>query len=301
VKLIQWIEQAAHLLDTAGVSFGHGTENAFDESVWLTLWQLGLALDTDLTEGAISERVLTPDEQQKLQALFKRRIETRKPSAYLTQEAWLQGVPFYVDERVIVPRSLIAELLVSGTIDPWLNENTHKVLDLCTGNGSLAILAAMEFPDVMVCASDLSLEALEVAKINVDKHALASRIQLFHSDGLLAPALVAKGPFDLILCNPPYVNAQSMAGLPAEFRAEPAMALDGNLAGGTDGMDFVRTLLAQSPKHLTEIGILVLEIGHERAHFETAFPALEGFWPPTSAGDDQVVVLTFDALKKNSL
>lgn len=301
MKLIEWIEQAAHLLDTAGVSFGHGTENAFDESVWLTLWQLGLALDTDLTQGIIAERVLTPDEHRALQALFKRRIETRKPSAYLTQEAWLQGVPFYVDERVIVPRSLIAELLVNGTIDPWLHENTHKVLDLCTGNGSLAILAAMEFPDIVVCASDLSLKALEVAQINIDRHTLASRIQLFHSDGLLAPALVAKGPFDLILCNPPYVNAQSMAGLPAEFRAEPAIALDGNLSGGTDGMDFVRTLLAQVQKHLTEIGILVLEIGHERAHFETAFPALEGFWLPSSAGDDQVVVLTFDALKKNSL
>ncbi len=301
MKLIEWIEQAAHLLDTAGVSFGHGTENAFDESVWLTLWQLGLALDTDLTQGIIAERVLTPDEHRALQALFKRRIETRKPSAYLTQEAWLQGVPFYVDERVIVPRSLIAELLVNGTIDPWLHENTHKVLDLCTGNGSLAILAAMEFPDIVVCASDLSLKALEVAQINIDRHTLDSRIQLFHSDGLLAPALVAKGPFDLILCNPPYVNAQSMAGLPAEFRAEPAIALDGNLSGGTDGMDFVRTLLAQVQKHLTEIGILVLEIGHERAHFETAFPALEGFWLPSSAGDDQVVVLTLDALKKNSL
>lgn len=301
MKLIEWIEQAAHLLDTAGVSFGHGTENAFDESVWLTLWQLGLALDTDLTQGIIAERVLTPDEHRALLALFKRRIETRKPSAYLTQEAWLQGVPFYVDERVIVPRSLIAELLVNGTIDPWLHENTHKVLDLCTGNGSLAILAAMEFPDIVVCASDLSLKALEVAQINIDRHTLDSRIQLFHSDGLLAPALVAKGPFDLILCNPPYVNAQSMAGLPAEFRAEPAIALDGNLSGGTDGMDFVRTLLAQVQKHLTEIGILVLEIGHERAHFETAFPALEGFWLPSSAGDDQVVVLTFDALKKNSL
>ena len=301
MKLIEWIDQAAHLLETAGVSFGHGTENAFDESVWLTLWQLGLALDTDLTQGIIAERVLTPDEHRALQALFKRRIETRKPSAYLTQEAWLQGVPFYVDERVIVPRSLIAELLVNGTIDPWLHENTHKVLDLCTGNGSLAILAAMEFPDIVVCASDLSLKALEVAQINIDRHTLDSRIQLFHSDGLLAPALVAKGPFDLILCNPPYVNAQSMAGLPAEFRAEPAIALDGNLSGGTDGMDFVRTLLAQVQKHLTEIGILVLEIGHERAHFETAFPALEGFWLPSSAGDDQVVVLTFDALKKNSL
>ena len=301
MKLIEWIEHGAHLLDTAGVSFGHGTENAFDESVWLTFWQLGLALETDLSEDAVSGRVLTQQEHGQLQALFNRRIETRKPAAYLTQEAWLQGVPFYVDERVIIPRSLIAELLVNGTIDPWLQESTHKVLDLCTGNGSLAILAAMAFPDVEVCASDLSLEALDVARINLEKHQLEARVRLVHSDGLLANELAAQGPFDLMVCNPPYVNARSMAALPAEYRAEPAMALDGNQRGGTDGMDFVRALLAQAPEHLTEIGILVLEIGHERAHFETAFPALEGVWLPTSAGADQVVVLTFDALKKNSL
>ena len=301
MKLSEWIEQAARLLDTAGVSFGHGTENAYDEAVWLTLWQLGLALDTNLNLETIASRVLTPDEQISLKALFDRRIQTRKPSAYLTQEAWLQGVPFYVDERVIVPRSLIAELLVNGTIDPWLQENTHKVLDLCTGNGSLAILAALEFPDIVVCASDLSADALEVASINLAKHELQSRIQLVQSDGLNAPELAAVGPFDLILCNPPYVNAQSMADLPDEYRAEPAMALDGNRNGGSDGMDFVRTLLALAPQHLTDIGIVVLEIGHEREHFETAFPALEGFWLPTSAGDDQVVVLTVDSLKKNLL
>lgn len=301
MKLSEWIEQAARLLDTAGVSFGHGTENAYDEAVWLTLWQLGLALDTNLNLETIASRVLTPDEQISLKALFDRRIQTRKPSAYLTQEAWLQGVPFYVDERVIVPRSLIAELLVNGTIDPWLQENTHKVLDLCTGNGSLAILAALEFPDIVVCASDLSADALEVASINLAKHDLQSRIQLVQSDGLNAPELAAVGPFDLILCNPPYVNAQSMADLPDEYRAEPAMALDGNRNGGSDGMDFVRTLLALAPQHLTDIGIVVLEIGHEREHFETAFPALEGFWLPTSAGDDQVVVLTVDSLKKNLL
>ncbi len=301
MKLIEWIEHGAYLLDTAGVSFGHGTENAFDESVWLTFWQLALALETDLSEEGLSGRVLTQQEHGQLQALFNRRIETRKPAAYLTQEAWLQGVPFYVDERVIIPRSLIAELLVNGTIDPWLDENTRKVLDLCTGNGSLAILAAMTFPDIEVCASDLSLDALEVARINVEKHQLESRVRLVHSDGLKANKLAAQGPFDLILCNPPYVNARSMAALPAEYRAEPAMALDGNQQGGTDGMDFVRGLLAHAPQHLTEIGILVLEIGHERVHFETAFPALEGIWLPTSAGADHVVILTFEALKKISL
>ena len=298
MKLIDWIDRGTRQLDTAGVAFGHGTQNAFDESVWLSLWQLGLALDTELTDDAISERVLTPGELDALQILFKRRIESRKPTAYLTQEAWLQGVPFYVDERVIIPRSLIAEVLVNGSIDPWLSQDTHKVLDLCTGNGSLAILAAMEFPDVLVCASDLSTAALEVAQINLEKHGLVSRVALVQSDGLKAEELTALGPFDLILCNPPYVNAFSMSELPEEYKAEPALALDGNSAGGTDGMDFIRMLLAKAPLHLSDIGILVLEIGHERDNFDAAFPLLEGIWMPTSAGEDQVVVLNCHELKK---
>jgi len=220
--------------------------------------------------------------------LLEARIKTRKPAAYLTNEAWLMGVPFYVDERVIIPRSLIAELLVDASIDPWLGENTRRVLDLCTGNGSLAILAAMTYPDVTVDAADISPDALAVARINVDRHQLTNRITLIESDGLAA----CPGPYDLILCNPPYVNATSMAALPAEFRSEPALAL----AGGADGMDFIRDLFLAAAAQMNENAVLVLEIGHERANFERAFPHLEPLWFDTSAGGDQVMLLTREQL-----
>jgi ribosomal protein L3 glutamine methyltransferase len=218
---------------------------------------------------------------------------TRKPAAYLTREAWLQGVPFYVDERAIVPRSFIAELLADGSIDPWLSDRTCKVLDLCTGNGSLAVLAAMAYPEVEVDAADISAEALAVARINVDKHGLADRIRLVNSDGLAA----LPGPYDLVLCNPPYVNAQSMSQLPAEYRAEPELAL----AGGADGMDFIRALLRDAPSRMSEDAVLVLEIGNEQEHFERAFPTLEAVWLETSAGADQVLLLTREAMVNMSL
>ena len=288
------VQDAARQLEAAGLSYGHGTTNAFDEAAWLVLWQLGLPLDTALDDP----QAPLPDAQQiaPCQALIAQRISSRKPAAYLTRQAWLQGFSFYVDERVIVPRSLIAELLVEGGFDYFLHTGTHKVLDLCTGNGSLAIIAAQVYPDTTVWASDLSQDALDVAAINVAQHALQARVHVLHSDGLDAPALAANDPFDLVLCNPPYVNAQSMAALPPEFRAEPALALDGNTEGGHDGMDFVRRLLRELPRHLSPQGVLVLEIGHERAFFEAAFPALPAVWLPTSAGEDQVVLLTREHL-----
>jgi ribosomal protein L3 glutamine methyltransferase len=285
VKLVALVEQLAGELDAAGVAFGHGTTNAFDEAAWLVLWKLGLPLDE---LDAHEQREVDAPQEQAVRELLRERIASRKPAAYLTREAWLQGVPFYVDERAIVPRSFIAELLADGTIDPWLGEHTLMVLDLCTGNGSLAVLAAMAYPDVEVHAGDLSPEALEVARINVDRHDLAHRIRLVQSDGLAA----LPGPYDLILCNPPYVNASSMDSLPAEYRAEPALAL----AGGADGMDFVRTLLRDAPSRMSEGAVLVLEIGNERAHFEAAFPQLEAVWLETSAGGDQVLLLTREAL-----
>ena len=285
MKLIALVEELAAQLEAAGVSYGHGTTNAFDEAVWLVLWHLGLPLDE---LDAHADRELKPQEQQSARELLHRRIATRKPAAYLTREAWLQGVPFYVDERAIVPRSFIAELLADGSIDSWLSDRTRAVLDLCTGNGSLAVLAAMAYPEVQVDAADLSAEALEVARINVDKHGLADRIRLLQSDGLAA----LPGPYDLILCNPPYVNAGSMAKLPAEYRAEPALAL----AGGEDGMDFIRRLLRDAPSRMSAEAVLVLEIGNERANFERAFPRLEAVWLETSAGADQVLLLTRDAL-----
>lgn len=297
MTLLELIESSAQQLVDAKVSFGHGTTNAFDEAAWLVLWSLDLPLNTPLDgDDSKGNQPVAPVDIERIATIIESRITSRKPAAYLTQEAWLQGVAFYVDERTIVPRSLIAELMVDGSIDYWLKESTHAVLDLCTGNASLAVIAALTYPDVVVTGSDLSLDALAVARINVEKHGLQERITLVESDGLTASALVAHGPFDLILCNPPYVNAKSMADLPAEYRAEPAMALSGNQAGGSDGMDFIRSLLKDAPLHMSEEGVLVLEIGNERPYFEAAFPSLEVVWLETSAGEDQVLLITKEAL-----
>jgi len=289
LTVLALVEQMAARLDAAGLNFsngfGQGTTNAFDEAAWLVLWKLGLPLD-DL--DSVETRLVTTEEETQVAALLDARISTRKPAAYLTNEAWLMGLPFYVDERVIIPRSLIAELLADASIDPWLGEHTHRVLDLCTGNGSLAVLAAITYPDVIVEAADISLDALAVARINVDRHHLDNRITLIESDGLAACA----GQYDLILCNPPYVNAASMAALPPEFRAEPDLAL----AGGSDGMDFIRGLIQNAARHMSENAVLVLEIGNERENFERAFPTLEPLWFETSSGADQVLLLTREQL-----
>ncbi len=289
MTLVELVVAAAERLKQAGVAFGHGTGNAFDEAAWLVTWSLGLPLDALETKG---KREVTTAERAKADALLARRIESRKPAAYLTGEAWLLDIPFTIDERAIVPRSFIAELLVdveeTGTLDAWLSDQTRKVLDLCTGNGSLAVIAALAYPEITVDASDISTEALEIARINVERHRLASRIAVVESD------LFAKlpGRYDLILCNPPYVNDASMASLPAEYRAEPALAL----AGGADGMDLIRRIVAEAPLHMNESAVLVLEVGHERAHFELAFPRLECAWLETSAGDDRVVLIERRAL-----
>jgi ribosomal protein L3 glutamine methyltransferase len=286
VKLIDCIEQQSARLTKAGVSFGHGTSNAFDEAVWLALWRLGLPLD-DL--DGVAQRELTASEVARIDALVSQRILTRKPAAYLTGEAWLQGVPFFVDERAIVPRSLIAEAIADGTLDAWLGPHTRQVLDLCTGNGSLAVLAALAWPEVQVDAADVSADALAVARRNVERHELQHRITLLQGDGLGA---VGTRRYDLILCNPPYVNSASMAALPAEYRAEPEFAL----AGGDDGMDFIRTLLRDAAAHMNEQAVLVLEIGHEAGHFEAAFPTLEFAYLPTHETENQLVLITREAL-----
>ena len=290
MTLIELIERSSARLAEAGVCFGQGTLNAFDEAAWLVLWRLGLPLDA-LDE--VADNAVPPEGESAVEALVTQRITSRQPAAYLTGEAWLQGVPFTVDARVIIPRSLIAEPLAEGSIDPWLSERTRRALDLCTGNGSLAVLAAMAWPELQLDATDLSADALAVARLNVERHGLADRIRLLQGDGLAA---VAGQRYDLILCNPPYVNRDAMAALPAEFLAEPALALDGNAAGGSDGMDFIRGLLRDAPEHLKPEGVLVLEIGHERPFFEQAFATLEVVWLTTSAGDDQVLLITRDAL-----
>lgn len=293
---MQLIQRSASQLEKAGVHYGHGTSNAFDEAAWLILWSLQLPLNSLDSE---QNRPITSIEYDQVATLLRARIESRKPAAYLTQEAWLQGVPFYVDERVIVPRSFIAELITDpqaeGTLDYWLREDTKNVLDLCTGNGSLAVLAAMAFPETRIQGADISQDALAVAAINVAKHGLQERIALLASDGLAQCQGIHGRPYDLILCNPPYVNSDSMAALPPEYRAEP----DISLAGGADGMDFIRPLLCAAPKVMSEHAVLVLEIGHERANFEAAFPHLQAIWLETSAGDDQVLLLTRNSLLRD--
>lgn len=286
------ISSGTRALTAAGVAFGHGTATAEDEAAWLVLWKLGLPLDSELTPGApesVANQPVSLDIQAQTAKLFDERIRSRKPAAYLTNEAWLVGVPFYIDERSIVPRSFIAELLADGSIDGWLSDKTVQVLDLCTGNGSLACLAAMAYPEVRVTGADISTDALAVARINVDKHGLQDRVTLLESNGMSQ----VPGPWDLVLCNPPYVNSDSMGKLPAEYQAEPELAL----AGGTDGMDFIRQLLEDLPARLNKDAVVVLEIGNERPYFEAAFPDLPVFWLDTSSGDEQVLLITEEALR----
>lgn len=289
MTLVELVVAMSERLKRAGVSFGHGTGNAFDEAAWLVTWSLGLPLDALETKG---QRPVAAAEQDKAEALVARRIESRQPAAYLTGEAWLQDIPFTIDARAIVPRSYIAELIVdveeTGTLDAWLSDRTARVLDLCTGNGSLAVLAAMAYPEIRVDASDVSADALAIARINVERHRLVDRISIVESD------LFARlpGRYDLIVCNPPYVNDASMAALPAEYRAEPALAL----AGGADGMDVIRRIVTEAAAHLGDDGVIVIEVGRERPHFEQTFPRLECAWLETSGGDDRVVLIERRAL-----
>jgi len=289
VTLVELVVAQSERLKRAGVAFGHGTTNAFDEAAWLVTWALGWPLDALESRGS---RTVEAAAAAKAEALVGERIATRRPTAYLTGEAWLQNVPFTIDARSIVPRSYIAELLVdaeeAGTLDAWLSDETRRVLDLCTGNGSLAVIAALAYAEVEVDAADVSVDALALARANVARHGLEARVRLIESD--LFAALPHR--YDLILCNPPYVTDASMAALPAEYRAEPALAL----AGGADGMDLIRRILAAAPAHLSAIGVLLLEVGRERLNFEAAFPRLECAWLETSGGDDCVVLIERRAL-----
>ena len=287
----QAFEQVQHALQASGVNLGQGTLDVVDEAAWLTLGSLNLPIDTDLNDSKHRSFPLSEDQQQHLLQLLNQRTVDRIPTAYLLKQAWLQGVDFYVDARTIIPRSLIAEPLAEGIIDAWMTDEPQYALDLCTGNGSLAVLMAMAWPHVQVDAADLSPDALDVARINVERHGLEERIELHQGDSW--SALPADRRYDVVFCNPPYVNSQSMQTLPAEFLAEPTLAL----AGGSDGMDFIRPMLKQARSHLQPHGVLVLEIGHERNYFETNFPKLEPIWLNTSAGQDQVLLLTAKALE----
>ncbi|MEI6382291.1 MAG: 50S ribosomal protein L3 N(5)-glutamine methyltransferase [Betaproteobacteria bacterium] len=286
MTLQELVLQQEQKLTHEKISFGQGTTNATDEAVWLVLWKLGLPLDTDINSHT---DILSSQQIQSVEKIIDERIFSRLPAAYLTQEAWLQGVSFYVDPRCIIPRSLIAEVLAEGAIDPWLVTEQPRVLDLCTGNGSLAILCALAWPQAEVTGIDLSVEALQVAAINCERHQLHDRIELIVSDGLDQ----AQGLYDVIVCNPPYVNQSSMQALPPEFKAEPELAL----AGGEDGMNFIRQLLTDVALYLSTEGVLILEIGNEHDHFQNAFPNAYPIWLSTSAGDQQVLLMTRDMLQ----
>ena len=266
----------------AGLYFGHGSDNAWDESAYLLLHTLHLPLDR---LDPFMDARLTSDERAAALHIIKRRITERLPAAYLTNEAWLGDCRFYVDQRVIVPRSHIAELL-REQLSPWIDDPwaVGRVLDLCTGSGCLAILAAQAFPEARVDAVDLSPDALAVARRNVDDYQLGSRLRLVESNAF---AGIAGERYDVIISNPPYVNAESMAALPEEYRREPELAL----ASGEDGLDFVRIILKEAAAHLNPKGVLIVEIGNNQSELERAFPEQPFTWLDTAAGDQFVFML----------
>ncbi len=282
LTLRDWLRYAVSTFTEAELTFGHGSENAYDEAAYLLLHTLHLPLDT--LEPFLDAK-LTAQEKTTLLDIFQRRVEQRIPAAYLTHEAWLGEFKFYVDERVIVPRSFIAELLRERLL-PWVADadNTTSVLDLCTGSGCLAILAAMAFPNAQVDAVDLSPEALEVAQHNLIDYQLHNQISLIQSN--LFAQLGGK-QYDIIISNPPYVDAESVAALPAEYLHEPKLAL----GSGNDGLDATREILKQAAAHLTPHGILIVEIGHNRDVLEAAYPDLPFTWLDVSAGDQFVFLL----------
>jgi ribosomal protein L3 glutamine methyltransferase len=286
----QCIDQIAQKLEAANLHYGHGAIDAQSEALWIASKQIDLSPAEALEH---LEQTLSSDQYQKALAVTEERIASRKPLAYILGEAWLMGVPFFCSEQSIVPRSWIAELIVDGSLEPWLPAD-GKALDLCTGNGSLAILLALSCPDIHVSACDISMPALSVAARNLDRHGLNSQVELL--DGDLWDALPEPNEdnlFDLIICNPPYVNSTSMNALPAEYHAEPVLAL----AGGDDGMDLIRRIIAQAPDYLSERGAILIEIGNEYENFKKAFPQIPAIWMEVSAGEEQVLLIQAEDLR----
>jgi ribosomal protein L3 glutamine methyltransferase len=290
VTLNQCIDQVAQRLEAADLHYGHGAIDAQSEALWIASKQLDISPAEALDQP---DQAITPEQYQNALEVAQTRIETRKPLAYILGEAWLMGVPFFCSEQSIVPRSWIAELIDDGSLEPWLPAD-GKALDLCTGNGSLAILLALSCPDIHVTACDISMPALSVASRNLDRHGLSTQVELLSGD--LWDALEQPNDdnrFDLIVCNPPYVNASSMNSLPAEYLAEPALAL----AGGIDGMDLIRRIIAAAPDYLTDRGAILIEIGNEYEHFKKAFPQIPAIWMEVSAGDEQVLLIQAEDLR----
>jgi ribosomal protein L3 glutamine methyltransferase len=282
ITLRDWLRFAVSRFNESKLFFGHGSDNAFDEAAYLILHTLHLPLDR---LDPFLDASLTHDEAEQVKTVIERRVRERLPAAYLTHEAWLAEHRFYVDERVIVPRSFIAELL-PDQLAPWVEnpDDVTRALDLCTGSGCLAILAALVFPAATIDAVDLSRDALDVARRNVADYGLQDRVELIESD--LFKALAGR-TYDVILSNPPYVNAESVAELPAEYQAEPALAL----GSGVDGLDATRQILAKAKSHLNPGGLLVVEIGHNRDVLEDAYPTLPFTWLDTESGDQFVFML----------
>ena len=287
ITLRDWLRWAVSRFNEAGLHFGHGTHNAWDEAVWIVLATLHLPRDT--LEPFLDAR-LTSSERHALLERLQQRVVHRLPAAYLLNEAWLGEFRFHVDPRVIVPRSYFAELLEDG-FAPWIEnpESVASALDLCTGSGCLAIVMAHAFPNAAVDAIDISPEALEVARRNIADYGLEDRVHAIESD-LFAKARGRR--YDLIICNPPYVTAAAMEALPAEYRHEPALAL----AAGRDGLDVVRRILAQARKHLNPRGVIAIEVGHNQELVTEAFPDLPAVWLDTEHADGKVFVLTREDL-----
>lgn len=283
------LDQITDKLESANLVFGQGATDASSEAIWILSHclktspiQLIEDLDDVCPDGLIQQAIQITDE----------RINSRQPLGYILGECWLMGVPFYSDNRSIIPRSFIAELINDGSLDPWLPAG-GKALDLCTGNGSLAILLALNCPDIEVSASDISFPALALAAKNLDRHQLTERIQVYQGDLWdPLPEPNEENLFDLIICNPPYVNANSMSNLPSEFLCEPQLAL----SGGQDGMDLIRKIIFGAKQFLTERGALVIEIGNEFNNFCAAFPDIPTQWLEVSAGDQQVLLIEAENL-----
>jgi len=279
-----WLRYAVSRFEASDIFYGHGTDNAYDEAVWLIM--SGLHLPHDTLNNFLDAK-LTSEERVKLAAFIDERISKHTPAAYLLKEAWLQGYKFFVDERVLIPRSFIAELLVNGGLQPWIEfpELVNSAADICTGSGCLGILLADAYPDAEIDVIDISTDAIDVCDINIANYGLQDRVTAIESD--MFSALQGK-QYDLIISNPPYVDAPSMAELPAEYRNEPQLAL----GSGVAGLDHTHTILREAANHLTDNGILVVEIGHNRDALLDAYPDLPFTWLEVSSGDEFVFLLT---------
>lgn len=286
-RLIDGMRISVSIFESEGLSFGQGTADAFEEAAWLLLWSLNLPRDRLDDFG---DSLISVPEWRRVARWLRKRVDQRIPMSYLTGEAWLAGLRFRSDPRALIPRSLLVEAL-SFCTDEHLMDHPATILDLCAGSASVLIHAGHRFPAAELSASDLSHQALDLARLNLADHGMLSRTRL-RQGSALSPW--GNERFDLILCNPPYVSQQSMQSLPPEFRAEPQIALD----GGTDGMDFCRILLDQAINNLSPQGIILLEIGHEAAHFEAAFQELNRLWVPVAAGERMVVMIDRKALER---